>query len=72
MAYSVSGNTPVDYSWKLSKCGNYLKMDWFEGDQVPPEIESFKEANIRNEDEDSDGNIYESDESDVEDGSDLR
>ena len=64
MAYPVSDYTPIDYGWKLSKCGNYLEINWFEGNQVPVEIESLEETNISNEkmfntyDEDSDDNIY--------------
>ena len=64
MAYPVSDYTPIDYGWKLSKCGNYLEINWFEGNQVPLEIESLEETNISNEkmfntyDEDSDDNIY--------------
>ena len=78
MVYPVSDYTPIDYRWKLSKCGNYLEIDWFEGDQVPPEIESsLEETNISNEEminkyvEDSDDNIYERYESDNDDGSDY-
>ena len=77
MTCPVSDCTPVDYGWELPKCGNYLEINWFEGDQVPPEIESREETNIRNEemfneyDKDSDYNIYESDESDNDDGSDY-
>ena len=41
MAYPVSDYTPIDYGWKLSKCGNYLEINWFQGYQVPPEIESL-------------------------------
>ena len=48
MAYPVSDHTPIDYGWKLSKCGNYPEINWFEGDQVPPEIESLEETNISN------------------------
>ena len=75
MAYPVYDYTPIDYGWKLSKCGSYLEINWFEGDQVPPEIESPEETTISNEemfnkyDEDSDDNIYESDKSDIDDGS---
>ena len=73
----VSDQTPIDYGWELSKCGNYYEINWFEGDQVPPEIKSLEETNISNEemfneyDEDSDDNIYESDESDNNDDSDY-
>ena len=73
MERPVSDYTPIDYGWELSKCGNYHEISWFEGDQVPPEIKSLKETNISNEemfneyDEDSDDNIYESDESDNDD-----
>ena len=75
MTYPVSDYTPIDYGWELSKCGSYLEINWFEGDQVPPKIESLEETNISNEemfneyDEDSGNNIYESDESDNDDGS---
>ena len=67
--------TPIDYGMELSKCGNYLEINQFEVDQVPPEIESLEETNISNEemfneyDEDSDEN--ENDESDNDDGSDY-
>ena len=78
MAYPVSDYTLlIDYGWKLSKCGNYLEINWFEGNQVPQKIESLEETNISNEeminkyDEDSDDNIYESDESVNNDGSDY-
>ena len=43
MAYPVSDYTPIDYGWKLSKCGNYLEINWFQGYQVPPEIESLED-----------------------------
>ena len=49
MACPVSDYIPIDYGWELPKYGNYLEINWFEGDQVPPEIESLKETNIRNE-----------------------
>ena len=39
MAYPVSDYTPIDYGWEFWNCGNYLEINWFEGDQVPPEIE---------------------------------
>ena len=74
MAYPVSDYSPIDYGSKLSKCGNYLEINWFEGDHIPPEIESLEETNISNQemfnkyDEDSDNNIYDSDESDSNDG----
>ena len=70
MACPVSDYTPINYGWEISKCGNYLEINWFEGHQVPPEIESLKETNISNGelfseyDEDNDGNIYEIYESD--------
>ena len=77
MAYPVSDYTPIDYGWELSKCGSYLEINWSEGNQVPPKLESLEETNISNEemfnkyDEDSDNNISESDESDNDDGSDY-
>ena len=77
MAYPASDYTTIDYDSELSKCGNYLEINWFEGDQVPPKIESLEETNISNEekfnkyDKDSDDNIYESDESENDDGSDY-
>ena len=61
---------------EASKCGNYLEINWFEGDHIPPEIESLEETNISNQemfnkyDEDSGNNIYDTDESDSDDGSD--
>ena len=66
--------TPIYYGCKLSKCGNYLEINWSEGNQVLSETESLEETNISNEEmfnkyEDSDDNIYESDESDNDDGS---
>ena len=75
LAYSVSENSPLDYGWRVSECNSYLETNWFEGDQVPPEIESFEETSMSNEEilkeyyEDSEGNIHESDESDIDDGS---
>ena len=77
MAYPLSDCTPIDYGQKLSECGNYLEINWFEDYQVLPEIKSLEETNINNEQmfdeyyEDSDGNIYENDESDKDDGSDY-
>ena len=65
IAYPVSGYTPIGYGWKLSKCGNYIEINWFEGDQISNE-EMFNKY-----DEDSDENIYESDETDNDDGSDY-
>ena len=75
MACPVSDWTPINYGWELSKCDNYLEINWLDGDQVPPEIESLEETNISNEemfneyDEDSDHNIYESNKSDNDDDS---
>ena len=46
MAYPVSDYTPIGYGWELSKCGNYLEINWFGGDQVFPKIESLEETNI--------------------------
>ena len=77
MAYPLSDCTPIDYGQKLSECGNYLEINWFEDYQVLPEIKSLEETNINNEQmfdeyyEDSDGNIYENDESDKDDSSDY-
>ena len=45
MACPVSDYTLIDYGWELPKCGNYLEINWSEGDQVPPEIESLEETN---------------------------
>ena len=40
MAFPVSDYTLINYGCELSICGNYLEINWFEGDQVPPpEIE---------------------------------
>ena len=75
MAYPVADYTPIYYGWELSKCGNYQEINWFEGDQVPPETVSLEETSISNEemfnehDEDSGDNVYESDESDNDDSS---
>ena len=77
MAYTVSDYIPINYDWELSKCDNYLQINWFEGDEVLPVIKSFEKRNISKEemfnecDEDSDGNIYESNESDNDNGSDC-
>ena len=73
MKYPVSDYTQNE----LSKLGNCLERNWFEGDQISPEIESLEEISISNEEmfneyvEDSDNNIYESDESDNDSGSDY-
>ena len=75
MAYPVADYTRIYYGWELSKCGSYLEINWFEGDQVPPETVSLEETSISNEeifnehDEDSGDNVYESDESDNDDSS---
>ena len=45
MACPVSDYTPIDCGWELPKYGNYLEINWSEGDQVPPEIESLEETN---------------------------
>ena len=77
MAYTVSDYIPIIYGWELSKCDNYLQINWFEGDEVLLVIKSFEKRNISNEemfnecDEDSDSNIYESNESDNDNGSDY-
>ena len=73
MKYPVSDYTQNE----LSKWGNCLERNWFESDQISPEIESLEEISISNEEmfneyvEDSDNNIYESDESDNDSGSDY-
>ena len=77
MTRPVSDYTPIDYGWELSKCGNFPDINWFKGDQVPPEIEPLEETNTSNDemfneyDEDSQEYIYESDESDNDDCSDY-
>ena len=46
------------------------KKNWFEGDQVPPETVSLEETSNSNEEMfKTDDNMYESDESDNDDGS---
>ena len=71
MAYTVSDYIPINYGWELSKCDNYLQINWFEGDEVLLVIKSFEKRNTSNEemfnecDEDSDSNIYESNESEM-------
>ena len=72
MTYPVSDYTSIDYGQEPSKCGNYRVINWFEGNQ-----ETNEETNISNEemfnkhDEDSEDNIYESDENENVDGSDY-
>ena len=34
--------TPIDYGWILSNDGNFLSVKWFEGQQVPKEIDEIK------------------------------
>ena len=64
MTRPVSDYTPIDYGWELSKCGNFPDINWFKGDQVPPEIEPLEETNTSNDemfnkyDEDNQEYIY--------------
>ena len=44
----VSAYISINYGWRLPKCGNNLEINGFEGDQVPPQIESLEETNISN------------------------
>ena len=34
--------TPIDYGWKLLRGSNLLTDKWFEGQQVPQEIEDVQ------------------------------
>ena len=40
-AYLVNEYTPIDFGWKLSECGEYLQINWFDGAQVSSEIENL-------------------------------
>ena len=43
--------TPIDYDWILSKDGNFLSIKWFEGEQVPTEIDEIESLEECDEDE---------------------
>ena len=37
--YPAINHTPIDFGWELDKNNEYLQVKWFEGDQVPPQLE---------------------------------
>ena len=38
-AYPAINHTPIDFGWELDENNEYLQVKWFEGDQVPPQLE---------------------------------
>ena len=39
MAYSAINYTPIDFGWELDENNEHLQVKWFEGYQVPPQLE---------------------------------
>jgi len=37
--YPAIDHTPIDFGWELGGNQEYLQVKWFEGDQVPPQLE---------------------------------
>ena len=58
-AYPTFEFTPIVFGWKPSKCSECLEMKWFEGPQVPIEIDQIDASDVA-EDANSDG-VYEED-----------
>ena len=73
--YPCEEHTPIDYGWKLSRCKEYLEIDWFHGDQVPQKIEDVAEKATDNEcddeEDESESELEESEGSDLDDDEDL-
>ena len=43
-AYPCCDYTPLDFGWCLSRCKEFLEVKWFEGEQVPEELEQISGA----------------------------
>ena len=63
-AYPVNEFTPIDFGWKLSECGDYLEMNWFEGEQIPSEVESTNSTDQDTDEREEDNSDSDQDESD--------
>ena len=77
-AYPAFEYTPIDCGWKLSESSEYLEINWFEGAQVPDEIEQIDGSdagdNVNSDDEneeDYDKDIDESGEADCDEDNDI-
>ena len=53
--------TPIDYGWKLTHDKEYLCINWFEGEQVPQEVEDIEAGFELDDDDDADCNDLGSD-----------
>ena len=45
-AYLAFEYTPIDFGWKLSECSECLDIKWFEGPQVPIEIDQIDGSDV--------------------------
>ena len=65
--YPAASVTPIDFGWKLTEDKEFLCINWFDGDQVPQELEEIEGGCNEDEEEDDDDK---SDASESEDESD--
>ena len=52
--YPAEEYTPIDYSWELSSDGEFCDIHWFDGEQIPKEMEEIEAENDEDDNEDTD------------------